>query len=130
MVFDETQCMQCGIRFRYPRDFGVVRYCSALCRVSHQPPQHDWEYKGCTAKYYYSPRRRRTYLAGDKIDPLVVYEAYDWTCCLCRARIDPVLRLPDRMCATIEHLVPLSLGGTHTWDNVQPSHKQCNETKD
>lgn len=30
------------------------------------------------------------------------------------------------MAATIEHIVPLSMGGTHTWDNVAASHARCN----
>jgi len=30
---------------------------------------------------------------------------------------------------SIDHIKPVSLGGTHTWDNVQLSHMQCNTVK-
>jgi len=33
------------------------------------------------------------------------------------------------MAATIEHIRPLSHGGTHTWDNVAPAHARCNFEK-
>lgn len=30
------------------------------------------------------------------------------------------------MAATVEHIKPLSEGGTHTWDNCAVSHAYCN----
>ena len=34
-----------------------------------------------------------------------------------------------RMYPTVDHVVPLSKGGTHTWDNVKLAHKSCNISK-
>lgn len=34
-----------------------------------------------------------------------------------------------RMYPTIDHIIPLSKGGTHTWDNVQLAHMSCNSGK-
>lgn len=31
--------------------------------------------------------------------------------------------------ASIDHIIPLIKGGTHTWDNVQLTHKICNLRK-
>lgn len=36
---------------------------------------------------------------------------------------------PRRMYPTIDHIIPLSKGGTHTWDNVQLAHMHCNSRK-
>lgn len=130
MVFTRTNCTFCGRGFKYPRDYGIVRYCSATCRVKHTPPTHPWEYKGCVAANYYNRRRRRKINNGDFIDPLVIYIAYDWTCHLCCDRIDRELVAPDPMAATIDHLVPLGAGGKHEWANIKPAHKKCNEDKD
>lgn len=77
-------------------------------------------------KNYYSPKRRAIYAKGDKIDHLAVFEAHRWTCYVCKKPIDRRLRFPHFMAATIEHIVPLSMGGTHTWDNVAASHARCN----
>lgn len=34
-----------------------------------------------------------------------------------------------RMYPTLDHIVPLSKGGSHTWDNVQLAHMACNSGK-
>jgi 5-methylcytosine-specific restriction endonuclease McrA len=34
-----------------------------------------------------------------------------------------------RLYPTIDHIIPLSKGGTHTWDNVQLAHMMCNSGK-
>jgi hypothetical protein len=47
-------------------------------------------------------------------------------CCLCDQPIDMALSYPDRMSWSLEHLTPLSLGGSHTRDNVAESHLRCN----
>ena len=130
MVFERTSCRHCGAYFRYPREFGVVRYCSAVCRVAQEPPVEPWEYKGCRGKHYFSESRRQAYSAGDSIDYLVVYRAYDWTCWFCSDRIDPMLQAPHPRSATIDHIVKLERGGMHVWDNIVPMHLECNNIKD
>ena len=30
---------------------------------------------------------------------------------------------------TLDHIIPLSKGGSHTWDNVQLAHMGCNAGK-
>ena len=78
---------------------------------------------------YYSSRRRKIYAQGDYIDSLVLFELYGWTCCICARKIDKRLRCPNYWAATIDHVIPLSKGGTHTWDNVRPAHWKCNMDK-
>lgn len=67
--------------------------------------------------------------AGDRIDALAVYLYYDWICHICDNQIDPSAKHPDLSCASIDHVVPLALGGTHTWDNVKPAHLGCGADK-
>ena len=33
------------------------------------------------------------------------------------------------MSPTIDHIIPMSKGGGHTWDNVQIAHAICNSRK-
>lgn len=124
-----TNCRFCGITFKYPAEFGKVRYCSSRCRVSHKPPQNAWEYKGCHGSDYYGKSRRRKMAEGDKVDYLVIYEYYDWVCGLCNGEIDRDLLHPDPMSATIDHRVPLGAGGKHEWFNLIPAHLNCNDDK-
>lgn len=30
---------------------------------------------------------------------------------------------------SIDHIIPLAKGGTHTWDNIQLAHRHCNSIK-
>lgn len=83
------------------------------------------KYKG----RYYSPKRRAIYAKGEKIDALELFEKYNWICNICNTKIENHRRFPDCMAATIEHVIPLSKGGTHTWDNVRPAHAKCNFEK-
>lgn len=78
---------------------------------------------------YYSPKRRAIYARGDEIDALTLFELFDWTCIICKEKIDKRRRCPDYRAATVEHIVPLAKGGTHTWDNVGPAHYECNMLK-
>jgi 5-methylcytosine-specific restriction endonuclease McrA len=78
---------------------------------------------------YYSAKRRAIYARGDSIDALTLFNMFDWKCYLCSQSIDPRRRCPDWRAATIEHIIPLCEGGTHTWDNVVPAHARCNFDK-
>lgn len=78
---------------------------------------------------YYSPKRRAIYAQGDDIDHLTLFELHAWTCRICRKPINPRLRLPNYMAATVEHIIPLCKGGTHTWHNTAPAHAKCNFEK-
>lgn len=57
------------------------------------------------------------------------WEASGKTCCLCGTRIDNTLSSPRPMSPTIEHLTPISRGGTHNLDNIDFSHRTCNTKK-
>lgn len=52
-----------------------------------------------------------------------------WICQLCDEPIDPAIRHPHRMSASVDHVVPLSKGGLHRYENCQASHLGCNCSK-
>ena len=78
---------------------------------------------------YYSAKRRKVYALGDEINHLTLFELFAWTCVICNGQINRHVRLPNWEAATVEHITPLSQGGTHTWDNVGPAHARCNFQK-
>ena len=127
MTLVSTKCKRCGTSFRYPKEYGLVKFCSALCRVTYYKITEGPELKGCGKRY--SKRRKAIMSQGDKIDPYVVYTHFKWMCYICETRIDPDLTVPDPGAATLDHIVPLSRGGKHTWDNVACAHLICNEMK-
>jgi hypothetical protein len=50
-----------------------------------------------------------------------------WTCGICGDRIDP--DCTDLMRPSLDHVVALAAGGSHTYGNVQASHFLCNSYK-
>lgn len=51
------------------------------------------------------------------------------TCPLCGSAIDRDLMHPDPMSKSLDHIVPLSKGGTHEQSNLQWAHLVCNTRK-
>ena len=68
-------------------------------------------------------RSRVTYLRND------VFERDLWICQLCLDPIDSTLVYPDELSASLDHIVPLALGGPDTRANVQAAHLVCNKRK-
>lgn len=80
-------------------------------------------------KSYYSPKRRAIMAKGEVIDHTEVFDAHGWICHICGGQIDKKAGREDWMRVTLDHVIPISRGGTHTWDNVAPAHYICNQNK-
>lgn len=52
-----------------------------------------------------------------------------YTCCLCGLPINPLLKYPDKLSASLEHCTPLSKNGEHSFENCRSSHLLCNLRK-
>jgi len=50
-------------------------------------------------------------------------------CQLCHQKVDRRFTVPDRRAATIDHIVPVSKGGTNADGNLQLAHHGCNSRK-
>lgn len=105
-------CHGCGALFaaRLP-DEG---FCSRPCGP---PPEK-----------YTARLRRLAVAASPSIPRAAVFDRDGWTCHICSK---PIARdapsIFDR--ASIDHVVPIALGGTHTLDNVSTAHLRCNMAK-
>jgi 5-methylcytosine-specific restriction endonuclease McrA len=58
------------------------------------------------------------------IDTLL--KKHNYICAICGEKIDCSLVFPDRFSPTIDHIIPISKNGPHSWANVQPAHLTCN----
>ena len=58
----------------------------------------------------------------------LVTDSYGWTCTLCHRPIDPhATALRDRL--SIDHVLPVSRGGSDSLENLRPTHHGCNSAK-
>lgn len=85
---------------------------------------------------YHRRRARKRGVEYETINPRDVYERDGWRCHVCGRLVPQRLRIRSRdLCAhplypTLDHLVPLSGGGSHTWGNVALAHNECNSLRD
>lgn len=65
----------------------------------------------------------------EKVDPLIVFERNNWICQLCQT---PVSKSKNRNLvdiASLDHIIPISKGGEHSYANTQLAHLSCNIRK-
>jgi hypothetical protein len=129
-------CKGCGAGIHDPH--GSQSYCSVQCRrrsyrrlkpaVANGPRRpRPW-----TEKRKASSQRRRALIhttAVETILPREVFERDGWACGICGGPVDAGLLYPDPMSASLDHVVPLIRGGTHTHDNLACAHLRCNLQK-
>ena len=114
----EHECVVCGCVF--VAHYSTKKYCSKTCeRKVHRGKSR---YKGITI---------------DKDITLQKLAKRDCNCCqLCglpvdwndKIRTDKTI-VCGGMYPSIDHIIPVSLGGMHSWGNVQLAHKSCNSQK-
>jgi len=78
---------------------------------------------------YHKRRAQKRNTQVEDIRPIDIYERDIWLCGLCLTPVDPDAQYPDPQSASLDHIQPLSLGGTHTYENVQLAHLACNLSK-
>ena len=66
---------------------------------------------------------------AEPISEKVIYLRDGWICQICKKRVDKRFKWPHPMSRTLDHITPLSKGGTHTYNNIQLAHLGCNSSK-
>jgi 5-methylcytosine-specific restriction endonuclease McrA len=138
-----TTCSGCQESFTQTHP--LQKYCSIPCRKRHGDDLGRERGKPWIVNQYanqggWTPRRqaisqRRSALVrgatapGESIVPGEVFERDGWICGLCDESVDPALKYPDLMSASLDHVVPVSLHGDHSMANVQCAHLSCNLSK-
>lgn len=106
------------------REFAPERkrqaYCSNTCKKREQNRSKEI-------------RRRHKLKENGKIDYSItlsaVIEKHKKICAICGEKVDMSVHSNHDDYPSIDHIIPVSKGGTHTWDNVQLAHRRCNNKK-
>ena len=80
-------------------------------------------------KYLVYRRKRRALKKGVRHEDYsnnYIFERDGWMCGICGRKINKRLKHPNRLSVSIDHIVPLSLGGDDRPINVQAAHLRCN----
>lgn len=58
-----------------------------------------------------------------------IYKRDGWICQICFEPVDPIIPWPESLSKSIDHVIPLILGGPDAPSNVQLAHLVCNFRK-
>lgn len=115
-------CLQCNKLF-----MGENKYCSIECRNKYHNSVHS------------ENRKRYTKINGE-IDNSITLEKLikrdNNICYLCNRECNILdyiyqgdYKIAGNYYPSIDHVIPIAKGGTHTWDNVRLAHRICNSLK-
>lgn len=108
-------CIECGEMFTGASQNAAL--CSAECKKRRKSHRTNWR------------MHRRRAPAPERFTRMEIFERDGWKCGLCGRKVDSTLRFPDPMSASLDHIIPVTLGGQHTRENTQCSHWVCNVRK-
>lgn len=74
-------------------------------------------------------KRRQGMVIVDKVEVRVLFDRDRGVCQLCRKRVKLGLKYPNPGMASIDHIIPVSDGGEHSYRNTQLVHLGCNLAK-
>ena len=104
------------------------KYCSVECRNKKENKRKEI-------------RRRTRLITNGKYDDTItlkkLYKKYNGVCQICGKKCDyedyviteKGVHIAGNMYPSIDHMIPLAKGGTHTDNNVQLAHRICNSIK-
>lgn len=114
------QCRTCGADFMAKCAY---TFCSPQCR-RNDPGYRDQRRKGKAL------RRARKHLATvEPVSPRRVFERDGWMCGICHRPVPRGTVVPHPLAPTLDHIIPLSGGGDHSYSNTQCAHFICNVRK-
>lgn len=133
------QCVVCAQGFDPRSEHGPDSIvCSDRCRSEHDRRIAKAHYqKSCATpegadRYRRNAQSRRARVRRAFVEPvswLEVMKSGAWMCHLCGEPIPRQESWPSPMFGTIDHVVPLALGGKHEYANCKPAHLTCNTRK-
>jgi 5-methylcytosine-specific restriction endonuclease McrA len=124
-VTTRTDCIVCcgvipeGIRH------GRRMYCSNRC--------HEKAYRKTNRATVNAANRRRKHMIKaatvERVSPVKVFDRDNWTCWICATPTDPNAGVGTAQYPTLDHVIPLSKGGEHSYANVRCACHLCNSRK-
>ena len=110
-------CKDCGIQFTQKKN------CSGKCKACRK---HD---RNRSSSVRLRVRRGKVATAVAKISVHDCWDRDGGKCQICKKRIDLSVKWPHRNSMSVDHIVPLSKGGTDEASNVRAAHLGCNSRR-
>ncbi|WP_183407726.1 HNH endonuclease [Nocardioides marmoriginsengisoli] len=91
--------------------------------------RESYGYTEAIAEAYHRRRAIKKGATVEKFSHVEVFERDNWTCGICSELVDREARWPEPLSVSLDHIIPLALGGDHSRANTQCAHLACNVRK-
>ncbi len=110
-------------RYQRNKDAIIARVNEYYQREKTSVMRQRQTQRGRTKRSAWQQARRARKLKQfvEDVDPLEVYARREGICGICRRKIAGDFH--------VDHIISLSRGGLHSYQNAQPAHPRCNERK-
>lgn len=119
-IYSKGNCRRCSSKEEYNRNRKTY-----LDRFKKH-------YKNNKESYREKKNKRRVLKRNGKYVYINIYNIYKrdrWKCGICGGKVNKHLKYPHQLSPSLDHIIPLSRGGSHTPENVQLAHLRCNLSK-
>lgn len=118
---DVLSCLQCSSEFCPLYGYSHAKLCTVCAKARAKRSSRVSRLTG---------KMRKRAQTVESVDPLKVFERDRWRCQLCRKVTPKKLRgTYADLAPELDHILPLSLGGEHSYRNTQCLCRACNGAK-
>lgn len=125
---EPRKCWHCGGTFSPVYGDKHRVFCANECQQRWTQAQSLARLNTPEARAWHRRLRKRR-LGGKEIEPVVIFARDGWRCGICGDPVNRHATVPEHDAPTIDHVMPLALGGAHVEGNVQCAHFICNVRK-
>ena len=119
-----TRCIICGECTKGSSGVGRnKKYCSKACYKKSDV----WMKNKRVTRQRRNARKRMAHV--ESVDPIIVFKRDNWRCAYCKCKVIRSNGGYEHRAATMDHVVPISKGGPHTYENIVTACQQCNNKK-
>jgi endogenous inhibitor of DNA gyrase (YacG/DUF329 family) len=115
----QRACEECGVTFAPVYGSKLRTFCSKKCGKRHAHRSAKIKRKAVERG-----------VNAESVDPIKVFVRYKWKCYICGANTPRHLRgSNDNRSPELDHIIPVSKGGAHTYANTALACRKCNAEK-